>query len=116
MVPDFLQGYFFCNHCPYFYNKTEECLWIQNVEERWLHVVGGNVVLILITLLSCGFALAIKRHFNHVLLIHRRVRTAAVSNTSWILFFGSTAARTSLSIGKKCLTDTTFDPRTTLQS
>eukprot|EP00039_Didymoeca_costata_P011188 m.155998 g.155998 ORF g.155998 m.155998 type:complete len:330 (+) comp15093_c0_seq1:16-1005(+) len=100
MVPDFLQGYFFCNHCPYFYNKTEECLWIQNVEERWLHVVGGNVVLILITLLSCGFALAIKRHFNHVLLIHRRVRTAAVSNTSWILFFGSTAARTSLSIGR----------------
>lgn len=63
-------------------------------------LTATNCILVVLAALSLGFTISVHRHYNHVLLIHRRVRTNSVSNVRWILFFTAVSARMLLEVGR----------------
>jgi hypothetical protein len=66
----------------------------------WYRHLVISILLIFLGLLAAGFALTIRQRYNHVLLIHKRVRTKAVSNNHWMAYYAAITVRMTLGVAR----------------
>lgn len=96
---------------PIFYDKAQVCL----VDSGPITAPGLDRVQFAISTIPCVviallFGFLIFWRYNHVLVIHRRIHTTAVSNTIWIIFFVAVGFEDSLRLARII----TGSPETTL--
>ena len=66
----------------------------------WYRHLAISIITILLLVMALGFAITIRNHYNHVLLIHKRVHTKATSNNHWMGFYSAFAVRWAITIGR----------------